>query len=115
MLTESIESLRSKAKAATPGPWHFERIAFSDGEFSYERAKGGLIAIREMNFEQPMRAKFDADYIASANPETVLKLLDALDVMGEALKYVHSQPFNGSWDAQAVYLNGVLARAKEII
>lgn len=102
-MTPLLDQLRAKAKAATPGSWRHVIHGYDD-----------LVEFGPGNYSDDITPA-NAEYIASANPETILKLLDALDMMGEALVYVHGQPFNGSWDAQAVYLNGVFHRVKEVL
>lgn len=89
-IQEKIAKLRGIAERATPGPWNFERIAFEDGEFAYERNNdGGLISLHESNYEQPMKAKFDSDHIAAFNPAQVLALLEALETLVEAIRVLN--------------------------
>jgi len=73
--------LRRLAEEATPGPWiqrhekHYDVIWDNDGF----RVCGNV-------------KRADASYIAAADPQTVLALLDALDVAEEAVGLLHDSP-----------------------
>ncbi len=65
-----LSEVEARLKGATPGPWIFERAAHDSGEFSYERNDDhALIALYETNFEKPMKAKFDSDFIAHSRED----------------------------------------------
>ena len=114
-----LSELEEKAKVATPGPWGFERIAHNDGEFSYERNDDhALIAIREMNYEQPMKAKFDSAHIQAANPETVMRLCAALREMRFILNTVELGHLpNGDYvdGSTCEYIHEALTRIRQEI
>lgn len=75
--TEIAEELKRTAKAATPGPWEFERVAFSNGDFAYELiTEDSYFFISESHYEKRMKAKFDADHIAAASPDRILALVE---------------------------------------
>ncbi len=69
---ESNDELRKLAEAATPGPWRFSPNAH-DGWSQF-----ALISTSWWTVE-------DMTYIAAANPQAVLALLDRLDAMEAAL------------------------------
>lgn len=79
-ITETLEQaralekeLRQARERASDETWKFERISFDSGEFCYERNDDtGLIQIYENNYEsQPIRAKFDSDFIAHAANQAI--------------------------------------------
>lgn len=77
---ESRARLRVLADKATPGPWTVHESAIGSIE-----AAGGL-AIAQAQQNTPVRSRADlaerlanTEYIAAANPATVLALLSALD------------------------------------
>ena len=67
-----------RADKATKGPWEAERIYHNDGSINYEiNDRYQLVAFREQNFEEPIRAKFNADFYAHAStdvPELAIRL-----------------------------------------
>lgn len=87
-MNETLQRWRKVCEAATEGPWEFERIAHDSGEFAYERNDDhALMVLREANYEKPMKAKFDAEFIAlsrTALPAT-------LDCVEMALKMVREK------------------------
>lgn len=83
-----LSEVEARLKGATPGPWIFERVAHDSGEFSYERNDDhALIALYETNFEKPMKAKFDSDFIAHSREdlERAVKVIREMEI---ALKKV---------------------------
>lgn len=59
---KALKELKELASRATKGSWKFERISHNCGQLSYEiNYSGRLLAIYEINYNEPMRAKFDAD------------------------------------------------------
>jgi len=75
----NIDDLESKAKAATPGPWEFpegKTIQESPTDWLYTpylwTPTGGILSSYKHHTGAP---KPDWDYIASASPDVVLKLL----------------------------------------
>lgn len=68
-----IDDLERKAKAATPGPW-----------YAWDRGVGWLIALDpdgDVRLPEGMRTDLgrreDAEFIAAANPTTILRLIEA--------------------------------------
>lgn len=58
------------ASKATEGPYYVERIDHDHGEIAYEiNDKHHLVAFREGNFEQPLKAKFNAEFYAHARTD----------------------------------------------
>jgi hypothetical protein len=64
---DALDDLEAKAKAATPGPW------YSDGDHC-SVADGNGDYVCNLDFDQGD----DADFIAAANPQTVLALIDVV-------------------------------------
>ena len=78
-LTDSeLAELRARAEAATPGPW--ERPSFPQDHRIVARQGSAEQTIAEVRWVPPTWATrgANADYIALANPATVLRLLDEL-------------------------------------
>lgn len=101
-----IGKLRELAKKATPGPWHVHTTTVAGKEY-YVNGVGSPDGVATKHNHQTssvsdfvcqpahghstdrtQEAGKNMEFIASANPETVLKLLDALEVMGEALSKI---------------------------
>ena len=79
MNKEQRDALRSLAEEATPGPWWHGECTPPDvhalawiGQ-SFVDCEGG-----QKNYAAPSR---DAEYIASANPSTILQLLDYIETL----------------------------------
>lgn len=115
----NLTELKKLAEGATKGVT-MERVAHDDGLFSYEFGTPGLLwAIYEMNYDweegnNKMQAKFDAEFYAAANPATILKLIEAVEVMREALTDLergYGQPLNPGMTATSI---GAFCRKAEI-
>lgn len=109
-MTPLLEQLRLKARAATPGPW----IIDEDGDL----VTGNRMVLGQRLLIADVMLGKDQLFIASANPETILKLLDALDVMRVALDKIVIPV--GSTCSYGEFLTSALAhkalnRAKEIL
>jgi hypothetical protein len=76
----NINELEKLAKAATPGPW----IAGSDWVTADPDFNEVLLRLNGTNSSA---CGFDLDYIASANPQTILAMIELLREMGECLEY----------------------------
>jgi hypothetical protein len=94
-----LEELRRIAEKATPGPWEWHVRDDTAGwgdvrrvswwlnsevrEKDYERRYGRVVLHYEKTYPAGDRSALlrdpDADYIAAANPATVLALLDEID------------------------------------
>lgn len=92
-MTPDLSRLRGLAEAATPGPWH--RGAGENGDpqdpmkvWPDERGVGGLIA--RTGYQAPWDGWFqqpaaDAAFIAAANPEVVISLINQVEALRAAL------------------------------
>jgi len=87
----NLTDLRAKAEAATPGPWdavsetgvaNFHTSIYGDGY------KGLLIACGDQNGAHTA----DMDFIAAANPTTILSLIDRIERLEEALEFYSCDP-----------------------
>lgn len=78
-MTPLVERLRQLAKKATPGPW----INDAPGCVAKYWDEGGKSTIC---LSTRSSIADDFPFIASANPQTVLKLLDAIEEMRGALE-----------------------------
>ncbi|MFW0750132.1 ead/Ea22-like family protein [Pseudomonas aeruginosa] len=66
--------LRRLAKAATPGPWG------RDGFYIHTtRKEGGTTYVETWNTLAGIARKENAEFVAAANPKTILALLDEID------------------------------------
>lgn len=74
-LPAGIAQLRELAQQATPGPWEFREV---DGNGAVCHSKGWVDSVTAVG---PQECK-DAQYIAKANPQMVLSLLNALEARG---------------------------------
>ena len=86
--TEELRVLREKAEAATPGPWH------SSSGPSVWGPEGVLIGNLPSYFG-PEQSRWrenhaTADFIAAADPSTVLALLDRIEAQRQALALARS-------------------------
>ena len=79
-----LDKLREKAQAATPGPWRVRLDAHSQDELSTVAIE--LAPLRWFTVGYAPDA--DADYIAAADPTTVLALIDRLQRVETALREV---------------------------
>lgn len=90
-LTNYLDRLQKVCDRATPGKWEHQRIEHDSGEFSYEfNNKNRLISIYESNFEKPIKAKFDADFIAESRT-AITKLLQIIRIYHEAVEFYNDK------------------------
>jgi len=74
----NINELEKLAKAATPGPWKWYR--WTDGYNHVVEDDGtSVTSVRYGGLD-------DSKYIAAANPQTILAMIELLREMGEALE-----------------------------
>ena len=72
--------LRELAQKATPGPWHyFEYPKYKEHHVSLPIAGSGMLRALFSDGCETDNPAADAEYIAAANPATVLALLDEID------------------------------------
>ena len=82
-----LPALEELAKAATPGPWTAEDSSKPPMR-SFLIQSGGRVVARYLSFDdhlafahrdaEPERVSANAAYIAAANPETVLALIERI-------------------------------------
>lgn len=84
----SIIELKKLAEKATAGPWEFERKE-SREIFVYDN----LVQTKDYIICQP-HEKEDAAYIAAANPETIISLINQLNEANELIKLLDSKQYN---------------------
>ena len=92
---EFLKQVKERAEAATPGPWHCaggiyvystdEMVADNNDETALIRARG---VGGGMSREQQ---EANVEFVAAANPQAVLKLLDRLERYEKALR-VYADP-----------------------
>lgn len=95
--TRFIAEVRERVSRATPGPNYLERHeGLRNDNFRYEVTTGrGFVAFYEENYDEPMRAKFDAQLFQKAKAD-LAKLTDALEVALGALKTgIGYEPLSG--------------------
>lgn len=92
---EFLEDLKKKAKKASLGPWHIGHIADID---DFEGNNIGSINWRR-----------DQIFVASANPQTILRLLDAYECLRDALDWY------AAWDWSDKYVQPIPKKAVEAL
>jgi hypothetical protein len=98
----NLTELEALAKLATPGQWDTN----PDGVLGYElevTANNHYVGICEA-------APYDALYIAAANPDTIIKMIELIREMEEALRMSNnlSNPYHQEVDAVLVKYEGLL-------
>lgn len=82
-MTILVQQLRDRALKATPGPWQHERLGIIQGgpmqTYVNGQAMPQLFTSHGADFMEPGDYLANADFVAAANPATVLALLDELD------------------------------------
>lgn len=87
----SLKDLREKAEKATPGPWEkVEPDRRFRRSFKFGHANWAKVVSKdhEMKLYGELRGNPipDAEFIAAANPQTILALCDAIDEMAQVLQ-----------------------------
>ena len=86
---QELEKLKELAKAATPGSWNYDS-GNCEVETLKERRHVAIVSndniTQHEDHLRPVDWECDGYYIAAANPATVLRLIEALEVATEALK-----------------------------
>lgn len=81
------QALREAAEKATPGPWYVHDKPCEDGNYGVDTSDKEFLAEAVVWWgfaRQSIWREEDAKFIASANPATVLALLDELEVSTDA-------------------------------
>lgn len=73
-----MEELKSKAKAATPGPWYHEE-GYPCVHTSLELSGKNLARTNEVDNSDKPTSLYNAIYIAAASPDVILKLIERLE------------------------------------
>ena len=85
MNNEQLAALRALAENATPGQWRFENVKHGNGLELVTSAisKYGLLYAHSDhgNPRLAFRRAEDMDYIAAANPATIVQLIDHIDAL----------------------------------
>ncbi|MDI3902515.1 ead/Ea22-like family protein [Pseudomonas aeruginosa] len=88
--------LRRVAKAATPGPWscnrHWAIVGGPTLEFTNGAAQQQIAMACWQSWMHEEELRNNAEFIASANPNTVLALLDQIDGLSEELSACTEHP-----------------------
>ncbi len=90
-----LEELKKLAKAATPGPWtsdeHYGCVETAETPDCCDDSDECRV-IAKLNYTgrccAPVKEEFNAAFIAAANPQTVLALLQALEAAMDGLRHV---------------------------
>lgn len=80
----NLEELERLARAATPGPWEFDLNAEDCGGYPFIKTSNGEVFFSTSN---EGGLEDNGKYISAANPQVVLKLIEALRVYEDALRY----------------------------
>ncbi len=98
----TLSELEQLAKDATPGPWSYRETGWS----SYLTADGKTAVVESTVNNLDMR------YIAAANPETILRLIELVRLQHEALEFTN---INGFCAEESCYkMEQAIAKFKEI-
>ena len=117
----NITELENLAQAATPGPWKFEKDGYVKSCVVPEIVCSPHSCLHETaKTKDHMRdLKGTAKFIAAANPQTILAMIELLREMADALDYA-SNVIEGEWPVDQWQENGVhrnhavLAKYKEM-
>lgn len=94
-MTDHAE-LRRLAKAATPGPWscnrHWAIVGGPTLEFTNGAAQQQIAMACWQSWMHEEELRNNAAFIASANPKTILALLDEIDGMNDELSACTEHP-----------------------
>ena len=82
------EELRRLAQAAMPGPWRVGHPP-PNGEQTIGTLDGLMVAVATTGWA--VNAKLNADYVAAANPATVLELLDEIERLRAEIEAMRKQ------------------------
>ncbi len=87
-LNQLLTDLTEAAGRVSKSKRYVERVDWDDGSTTWEiHTKGGFVAFSTHNYEEPMRAKMDADLFALCSSQNTLRIVEALRVAREALKF----------------------------
>lgn len=115
MITKAeLEKLKLLAGRGSKSKRIVERVCFDDGSISYEIHNDEIfVSFHERGYKEPMRAKFDAELFSEASPDTITRLVEALELATESLKRIstHDTLDNGdkyvsysqAWEGVAVF------------
>lgn len=100
-----IAKLKEAAEKATPGPWGASKTAFHklpDAK-NYVAISGGGLSICKMTGSEGMQAADvpDAQFIALANPSTILSLIARMEALEEALTRIAKRATHDAEDTDA--------------
>ena len=104
------KTLRELAEKATPGPWEWD-LKYDNKyhrDIVVRNLRGNLEDVISIDNLAAEISRYDAKYIAAANPETILKLLDSIDEMRLALEIWDNAFREGGAEHARVraYING---------
>lgn len=125
-----LENLEKLARAATPGEWTSERIDYDDG-ITFEigpmvdGSYGFRFVLRESNYDDRngqvniAKLKYDAAYIAAANPQVILELLSAYKAekaqVEELKRIIDHAIFIGTKGTATIWPDKALAAAVSVL
>lgn len=97
----TLTKLKELAEAATPGPWEYDL-----GNWQVEKCIDRY-TVCETNYDCEFRSRFkkaheDGEYIAAANPKTLLSLLDYIEALEEECELARSMFGIGGLNDRAV-------------
>lgn len=84
MTPEQLALLRAAAEKATPGPWTVDSVK---GCYYIETAREDLLAVMDKNCGTMNKRIANANFVAAANPATVLALLDQIAQQAVEINY----------------------------
>lgn len=78
----NLDKLKELAKAATPGPWHTDAGGYVVTTHPVNTPQGKIRMEIGVNYGDCSRD--NREFIAAANPDTILKLLEYIEIMDSA-------------------------------
>lgn len=86
--TLDLKDLRVKAEAATPGPWAKRPMELHLGGFGYEIVDiDNETVCDDQTYYNSAPSDINAEFIAAANPEVVLELLDRIEDLMSKVRF----------------------------
>jgi hypothetical protein len=108
-----INELEALARAATPGEWERRKWFGNDWPEKRISVSSGNTAIVISPRYAEAQAEHDANYIAAANPATMLKLIEVIRAQHAVLKELE-EIYGFEWRAECT-ARAVLAKANEVM
>ncbi|WP_201513297.1 ead/Ea22-like family protein [Klebsiella pneumoniae] len=99
-ITELAQRLKSAAEKATPGEWvYFPKNTSIEYDVGSDESQGSILYVDSGDFTQAQTDR-NGEFIALANPNNVLALVEALEKAQRANGYLREQ--SAEWERKAI-------------